>query len=75
MFDILFAKGKDDESPEIDMMGATLSDRKQVLAKIVNEVQNVIEVVVGKECKTAEEVFECFNCSVKNNEEGIIIKA
>jgi ATP-dependent DNA ligase len=57
------------------MMGAVLSERKQVLAKIVTEVPNVLEVIEGTECSSVESVFECFNNSVKNNEEGIIIKA
>lgn len=42
-------------------MGARLQDRKKVLARVVREVPNILEIVRGKECLSVEEVFEEFN--------------
>ena len=42
-------------------MGARLLDRKTVLSRIVKEVPNTLEVVMGKECETVDAVFEEFN--------------
>lgn len=55
-------------------MGARLLDRKTVLQRVVKEVPNTLEIVIGKECATVDEVFEEFNQSIFKNEEGIIIK-
>lgn len=67
VFDILFVKGTEMDSCEMDIMGAKLIDRKQVLEKVVKEQPHVIEIAVMKECTSSEEVFECFNQSVKLN--------
>ena len=61
VFDILYIKAHGDDSEEINLMGARLQDRKTVLARVVKEVPNILEIVRGKECTTAEEVFEEFN--------------
>ncbi len=45
-----------------------------MLSRVVKEVPGVLELVRGKECTTAEEVFELFNQSIYKNEEGIMIK-
>lgn len=74
VFDILFVKGLDDDSVEIDLQGASLTERKTVLTSIVTEVPKKLEVENGITCSTSQQVFDCFNESVKNNEEGIIIK-
>ena len=55
-------------------MGARLSDRKTVLSRVVKEVPNTLEIVLGKECSSVDEVFEEFNQSIFRDEEGIIIK-
>lgn len=73
VFDILYIKPHGD-SEEINLMGARLCDRKTVLSRVIKEIQNVLEVEVGKECETADDVFEEFNQSIYRDEEGIIIK-
>ena len=73
VFDILYVKAHGD-SEEINLMGARLLDRKTVLSRIIKEVPNTLEVVMGKECETVDAVFEEFNQSLYKNEEGIIIK-
>ena len=55
-------------------MGARLCDRKIVLSRVVKEIPNTLEVVMGKECDSVDEVFEEFNQSIYKHEEGIIIK-
>lgn len=60
MFDILYIKPHGD-SEEINLMGARLCDRKTVLSRVVKEIPNTLEVVIGKECETVDEVFEEFN--------------
>lgn len=75
IFDILFIKGLDPESQEIDLLGAGLGERKRVLATVVQEEPNILEVIQGVSCTTSEQVFELFNQSIQNNEEGIIIKS
>ena len=75
IFDILFIKGLGPESQEIDLLGAALEERKRVLAKVVQEEPNILEVIQGVSCTTSEQVFELFNQSIQNNEEGIIIKS
>jgi ATP-dependent DNA ligase len=73
VFDILYIKNFGD-SEEINLMGARLSDRKIVLSRVLKEIPNTLEVVMGKECEGVDAVFEEFNQSIFNNEEGIIIK-
>ncbi len=74
VFDILYIKAHGEDSEEINLMGARLQDWKTVLLRIMKEVPNTLEIVRGKECTTVDEVFEEFNQSIYNNEEGIIIK-
>lgn len=74
VFDILFVKGEGPESQEIDLLGAPLQERKKVLAKVVRQEPNTLEVIEGQLCRTSEQVFELFNKSIQQNEEGIIIK-
>lgn len=74
VFDILLVKGLEENSVEIDLQGAPLTERKKILKSIVDEVPHRLEVEQGVECFTVQQVFDCFNESVQNNEEGIIIK-
>lgn len=60
VFDILYIKGHGD-SEEINLMGARLLDRKTVLTRVIKEVPNTLEMVMGKECESVDEVFEEFN--------------
>ena len=61
VFDILYLKSHGEDSEEINLMGARLQDRQNVLARVVREVPNILEIVRGKECLSVEEVFEEFN--------------
>ena len=70
----MYIKAHGEDSEEINLMGARLSDRKIVLSRVVREVPNVVEVVPHRLCQTVDEVFDEFNQSIFNNEEGIMIK-
>lgn len=48
------------------MLDARLSDRKLVLQRVIKPIENTIDVVVGVECETIEEVYGHFNESIKN---------
>ncbi len=74
IFDILYIKAHGEDSEEINLMGARLTDRKIVLNKVVREIPNIVEIVPYKLCQTVDEVFEEFNQSIFKNEEGIMIK-
>jgi DNA ligase-4 len=51
-----------------------LSDRKKLLSKIVTPVPNKIEVVMGIEVNTIDEIMAQFNLALQRAEEGIVIK-
>jgi ATP-dependent DNA ligase len=61
IFDILYIKAHGEDSEEINLMGARLTDRKIVLNKVVREIPNIVEIVPYKLCQTVDEVFEEFN--------------
>jgi hypothetical protein len=45
VFDVLFVKALGDEAQEIHLIGASLEDRKKVLARIVKQQVNYIEPI------------------------------
>ena len=51
VFDILYIKRHGEDEQEIDLMGAPLSQRKDVLKSVINERPNSLEVVKTEECK------------------------
>jgi DNA ligase 4 len=72
IFDIIYlVTPKGDEYP---LTNVILSDRKQILKKIINVVPKKLEVVEGRETSSIDEVMSCFNEAVSKGEEGIIVK-
>lgn len=59
---------------EHSLQEVILSDRKEILKKIITVTPQKIEIVQGKKCSNVEEIFFYFNKSIENNEEGIIVK-
>ena len=55
-------------------MDHKLEDRKGVLKKIIKNKKNSFEYVEGIRTRDINEVFRIFDDSVRNDEEGIIIK-
>ena len=51
-----------------------LSDRKKILSKIITPVPNKIEVVMGTEVNSIDEIMVQFNLALQRAEEGIVIK-
>ena len=57
------------------MLGKTIKERKQYLQSIFDElITDQVGIVKGNLLTSQEEVFEEFNKSIINNDEGIIIK-
>jgi DNA ligase 4 len=67
IFDILYVEGK-------QITDKNLIERRKVLYKIINEVENTISIVKQKEVTTQEEVFKELDSSIMKGDEGIIIK-
>lgn len=59
---------------EYGLQDVTLPDRKNILSKVLQPVSEKIEIVEGKRCNSIEDIFNYFNVSIENQEEGIIIK-
>ena len=72
IFDILYVQGKQGE--EANLMNAVLEDRKMVLERVVKHEPHLVEIVKGMDADSLETIYEEFNKSVINNEEGIIVK-
>lgn len=72
IFDILYLVTPKGE--EYSLTNVILSDRKQILKRIVNEVPKKIELVESRETSNVDEILNCFNDSISKGEEGIIIK-
>ena len=53
VFDIIYLKASE-EQDEINLMGARLCDRKVVLARIINPIPKVLEVIEGKVCEGSD---------------------
>ena len=51
-----------------------LSDRKKILSKIITPVPNKIEIVLGIEVNSIDEIMTQFNMALQRAEEGIVIK-
>ena len=51
-----------------------LSDRKKILSKIITPVPNKIEIVLGIEVNSIDEIMIQFNMALQRAEEGIVIK-
>jgi DNA ligase-4 len=72
IFDILYLVTP--KGDEFSLTSVILSDRKQILKRIVNVVPKKLEVVEGVETSSIDEVLAKFNESVTKGEEGIIVK-
>jgi DNA ligase-4 len=72
VFDIIYLVTP--KNDEFSLTSVILSDRKQILKRIVNVVPNKLEVVEGIETNSIDEVLSYFNDSVTKGEEGIIVK-
>jgi len=72
IFDIIYLVPPSGQ--EYSLQDVILSDRKNILKKVVKNIDNKIIVVEGNECNNIEDIFSHFNKSLENKEEGIIIK-
>mmetsp|Transcript_60733 Transcript_60733/g.69397 ORF Transcript_60733/g.69397 Transcript_60733/m.69397 type:complete len:784 (+) Transcript_60733:504-2855(+) len=72
VFDILYILGHKGE--EANLMNARLNERRTILKRVVTTVRNVFEIVSAKETSRVNDIFDEFNKSAQNNEEGIIVK-
>jgi len=72
IFDVLYVKSL--KGDEINLMEHQLKDRKAVLRKIIKNKQNQLECVLGTVTSDINKVFRLFDDSVRDNQEGIIIK-
>ena len=72
IFDIIYLTTPNGQMYSLN--NVILSDRKKLLSKIVTPVPNKIEVVLGIEVNTIDEIMAQFNLALKRAEEGIVIK-
>lgn len=72
VFDILYMETANGEC--VDLMPRPIVDRKALLEKHINSVQNKFEVVKSYQVKGAKAVFDLFNKAIEENEEGLIVK-
>ncbi|ODV93410.1 hypothetical protein PACTADRAFT_24823, partial [Pachysolen tannophilus NRRL Y-2460] len=67
VYDILYLNGASFEN-------AKLEDRREYLSRILNPIENVIEIVKYSKCHTAEEIENSIRNAIRQSKEGIIIK-
>jgi DNA ligase-4 len=72
IFDIIYLTSPNGTNYSLN--NVILSDRKKILSKIVTPVPNKIEVVMGIEVNTIDEIMAQFNLALQRAEEGIVIK-
>jgi DNA ligase-4 len=72
IFDILYLITP--KGDEFSLTSVILSDRKQILKRIVNVVPKKLEIVEGLETSSIDDVLASFNDSITKGEEGIIVK-
>ena len=72
IFDIIYLTSPSGQIYNLN--NVILSDRKKILSKIVTPVPNKIEVVMGLEVNSIDEIMAQFNLALQRAEEGIVIK-
>ena len=72
IFDIIYLTSPNGQIYSLN--NVILSDRKKILSKIVTPVPNKIEVVLGVEVNSIDEIMAQFNLALQRAEEGIVIK-
>jgi len=72
IFDIIYLVTPSGQ--EHSLQEVVLADRKEILKNVVKAIPQKIEVIQGHKCNNVEEIFNYFNKSLENKEEGIIIK-
>ena len=72
IFDIIYLTSPNGQTYSLN--NVILSDRKKILSKIVTPVPNKIEVVLGTEVNSIDEIMAQFNLALQRAEEGIVIK-
>ena len=72
IFDIIYLTSPNGQTYSLNSV--ILSDRKKILSKIVTPVPNKIEVVMGIEVNSIDEIMAQFNLALQRAEEGIVIK-
>ena len=72
IFDIIYLTSPNGQIYSLN--NVILSDRKKILSKIVTPVPNKIEVVLGTEVNSIDEIMAQFNLALQRAEEGIVIK-
>ena len=72
IFDIIYLTSPNGQIYSLN--NVILSDRKKILSKIVTPVPNKIEVVLGIEVNSIDEIMVQFNLALQRAEEGIVIK-
>ena len=72
IFDIIYLTSPNGQIYSLN--NVILSDRKKILSKIVTPVPNKIEIVLGIEVNSIDEIMAQFNLALQRAEEGIVIK-
>ena len=72
IFDIIYLTSPNGQIYSLN--NVILSDRKKILSKIVTPVPNKIEIVLGIEVNSIDEIMSQFNLALQRAEEGIVIK-
>ena len=72
IFDIIYLTSPNGQVYSLN--NVILADRKKILSKIVTPVPNKIEVVLGIEVNSIDEIMAQFNLALQRAEEGIVIK-
>ena len=72
IFDIIYLASPNGQIYSLN--NVILSDRKKILSKIVTPVPNKIEIVLGIEVNSIDEIMAQFNLALQRAEEGIVIK-
>ena len=72
IFDIIYLMTPDGKIYSLN--NVILSDRKKVLSKIITPIPKKIEIVLGIEINSIDEIMTQFNLALQRAEEGIVIK-
>jgi len=72
IFDIIYLTSPNGQIYSLN--NVILSDRKKILSKIVTPVPNKIEIVLGIQVNSIDEIMAQFNLALQRAEEGIVIK-
>ena len=72
IFDIIYLTSPNGQIYSLN--NVILSDRKKILSKIVTPIPNKIEIVLGIEVNSIDEIMAQFNLALQRAEEGIVIK-